>query len=53
VQGYTFNEKRLREQTEKVKELEKSIEIFKRAAENYQLVQDEFSGILKVIPDYA
>jgi len=53
VQGYALNEKRLKEQTEKVRELEKSIEIFKRVAENYQLVQDEFSGILKVISDYT
>ncbi len=53
VQGYALNEKRLKEQSEKVKELEKSIEIFKRVADNYQLVQDEFSGILNVISDYT
>lgn len=53
IKGYALNEKRLKEQTEKIKELEKSLEIFKRVADNYQLVKDEFSGILKVISDYT
>lgn len=48
-----MNEKRLKEQSEKVRELEKSIEIFKRVTDNYQLEQGEFSGILKVISDYT
>ena len=53
VKGYALNEKRLKEQNEKVKELEKSIEVFKRVAESYQLKQDEFTGILKIISDYT
>ena len=53
VQGYALNEKRLKEQTDKVKELEKSLEVFKRVADNYQLKQDEFTGIIKVISDYT
>jgi prophage maintenance system killer protein len=53
VKGYALNEKRLKEQNEKVKELEKSLEIFKKVANSYQLKQDEFSGILKVITDYT
>ena len=53
VKGYALNEKRLKEQNEKVKELEKSLEVFKRVAESHQLKQDEFSGILKVISDYT
>ena len=53
VQGYALNEKRLKEQTGKVKELEKSLEVFKRAADNYQLKQDEFTDITKVISDYT
>ncbi len=53
VQGYALNEKRLKEQTEKVKELERSIEVFKRVADIQQLKQDEFTGILKVISDYT
>jgi prophage maintenance system killer protein len=53
VKGYALNEKRLKEQNEKFKELEKSIEIFKRIAENSRLEQDQFTGILKVISDYT
>ena len=53
VKGYTLNENRLKEQNEKVKELEKSLEVFKRVAESQHLKQDEFSGILKVISDYT
>ncbi len=39
VQGYALNEKRLKEQTGKVKELEKSLDVFKRIADNYHLDQ--------------
>ena len=53
VKGYALNEKRLKEQSEKVKELEKSIEVFKRVADSFQLKQDEFTGILNVISDYT
>ncbi|MEO8231666.1 MAG: virulence protein RhuM/Fic/DOC family protein [Ignavibacteriota bacterium] len=53
VKGYVLNEKRLKEQTEKIKELEKTLEIFSNVAENYQLKQDEFTGILKVVSDYT
>ncbi len=53
VQGYVLNERRLKEQTEKVKELEKSIDVFKRVSDNYTLQQDEFSGILKIVSDYT
>jgi len=53
VKGYALNEKRLKEQSEKVRELEKSIEVFKRVADSYQLKQDEFTGILNVISDYT
>src|SRR4030067_359409 len=53
VKGYALNEKRLKEQSEKVKELEKSIEVFKRVTNSYQLKQDEFAGILNIISDYT
>ena len=53
VKGYALNEHMLKEQNEKVKELEKSLEVFKRIAKSHQLKQDEFSGILKVISDYT
>lgn len=36
-----------------MQELEKTLEIFSNVVGRYQLKQDEFSGILKVISDYA
>ncbi len=53
VQGYTLNEKRLKEQTNKVKELEKSLEVFKRIADDHHLDHPEFTGIIQVISDYT
>lgn len=53
IKGYTLNERKLKEQTEKLKELERTIEVFSKVTESYQLKQDEFSGILKVIKDYT
>jgi prophage maintenance system killer protein len=53
VKGYALNEKRLKEQTERIQELEKTLEMFSNVVGNYQLERDEFSGILKVISDYA
>jgi prophage maintenance system killer protein len=53
VKGYVLNEKRLKEQSEKVRELEKTLEIFSTVVKNYELKQDEFSGILKVVSDYT
>ncbi|HEY6625337.1 MAG TPA: RhuM family protein [Ignavibacteriaceae bacterium] len=53
VKGYALNERKLKEQSERVKELEKTLEIFSKVAESYQLKQDEFSGIIKVVKDYA
>lgn len=53
VKGYALNEKRLKEQTEKIKELEKTLEIFSNVVEHYQINRDEFSGILKVVSDYT
>ena len=53
IKGYALNEKKLKEQTEKIKELERTIEVFSRVTDNYQLKQDEFSGILRVIKDYT
>ncbi len=53
IKGYALNEKKLKEQTERIKEIEKTLDIFSKVAGSYQLKQDEFSGILKVIKDYA
>jgi prophage maintenance system killer protein len=53
TKGYVLNERKLKEQSERVKELEKTLEIFSKVAESYQLKQDEFSGIIKVVKDYT
>jgi len=53
AKGYVLNEKKLKEQTEKIKEIEKTLEIFSNVVEHYQLDRDEFSGILKVVSDYT
>jgi prophage maintenance system killer protein len=53
VRGYALNEKRLKEQSEKIKEIERTLEIFSNVVEHYQLNRDEFSGILKVVTDYT
>lgn len=52
VKGFALNERKLKEQTERIKELEKTLDIFSKVTESYQLKQDEFSGIIKVVKDY-
>lgn len=53
VKGFALNEKKLKEQTERIKEIEKTLDIFSKVTESYQLKQDEFSGIIKVVRDYT
>ncbi len=53
VQGYALNEKKLKDQTSRIKELEKTLDIFSKVTESYQLKQDEFAGIIKVVKDYT
>lgn len=53
IKGYALNELKLKEQTERLRDLEKLIDNFSAVAEKYQLEQDVFSGILKVVSDYT
>jgi prophage maintenance system killer protein len=53
VKGYVLNENKLKEQTSRIKELEKTLDIFSKVTESYQLKQDEFAGIIKVVKDYT
>jgi prophage maintenance system killer protein len=53
VEGYVLNERKLKEQTSRIKELEKTLDIFSKVTESYQLKQDEFAGIIKVVKDYT
>ncbi len=53
VQGYALNERKLKEQTERIKEIEELLDNFSSVAEKYKLEQDIFSGMLKVVSDYS
>ena len=44
VKGYVLNEKKLKEQTSRIKELEKTLDIFSKVTESYQLKQDELEA---------
>jgi len=53
VQGYTINEKRLKEQTDKIFELQKTVNYLSQTAESIALSSDEAQGIIKIISDYT
>jgi death-on-curing family protein len=53
VQGYTINEKRLKEQSNKIIELQKTVSYLSRTSESLALTSDEAQGIIKVISDYT
>jgi death-on-curing family protein len=53
VQGYTINEKRLKEQSDKIIVLKKTINYLSQTAETLPLTSDEAQGIIKVISDYT
>jgi len=52
VNGYTINEKRIREDRDKLKELQKTLKITERLLQNKALDSKEATGLLKVILDY-
>jgi prophage maintenance system killer protein len=53
VQGYTINQKRLKEQTDKIIELRKTVNYLSQTAESLALTSDEAQGIIKVISDFT
>jgi prophage maintenance system killer protein/prophage antirepressor-like protein len=53
LRGYTVNEKRLLEQNTRLKELQKTVELMGRLIDGRDLQQDQATGLLKVITDYA
>lgn len=53
VQGYTLNQQRLKEQTEKLKEMQQAIDLLSRTLEQQHLVNDMGKDVLQVITDYA
>ncbi|MFA5405200.1 MAG: virulence protein RhuM/Fic/DOC family protein [Ignavibacteria bacterium] len=53
VQGYTLNEKRLKEESKRIFELQKTINLLSKTAETLTLTSDEAQGIIKIISDYT
>jgi prophage maintenance system killer protein len=53
VKGYTLNQQRLQEQTEKLNEMQQAVEMLSRTLGQQQLVNDLGKDVLRVIADYA
>lgn len=53
IKGYTINEKKLKEQTQKLIDLQNTVKILERTVENQKVEIDEAKGLLKVISDYT
>jgi prophage maintenance system killer protein len=53
LQGYSINEKRLREENVRLKELKEAVDILGRIIEERQLTAPEAEGLLKVVTDYS
>lgn len=53
VKGYTVNEQRLREQTEKLNDLRKTVALLEQTIAQQEIGLEEAKGLLAVITDYA
>jgi len=53
LKGYSINEKRLREENKRLKELQQAIDLLGRIVEERQLAGQETEGLLKVVTDYS
>jgi len=53
VRGYTLNQERLEEQSEKLVEMQKAVELLSRTLEQRDLINDLGMDVLQVITDYA
>ena len=53
IKGYALNERKLNEQNEQLKELQNSVKILGNALTFKTLSNDESTGLLKIISDYA
>ena len=53
LKGYTVNEKRLREQVARLKELQETVDLLGRVIQEKQLTGNEAEGLLKVVTDYS
>lgn len=53
IKGYALNERKLKEQNEKLKKLQDSVKILGKILEYKELTNNESLGLLKIISDYA
>ena len=53
IKGYALNEERLRQHTQKIKELESTVGMLSGILDQKALSADEATGLLRVITDYA
>ncbi|WP_367866206.1 RhuM family protein [Pedobacter sp. WC2423] len=53
LKGYSINEKRLKEQNEQLNSLKNAVTLLSNVIENKSLNNDEATGLLKVVTDYA
>jgi prophage maintenance system killer protein len=53
VKGYTVNEQRLREESAKLQEMRRTVELLARTLTNQDLVSETGKDVLRVITDYA
>lgn len=53
IKGYALNEKRLKEKTEQLKELQDTISLIRNITKYKELSGDEAKGILKVLSNYT
>ena len=53
IQGYSINEKRLREQNVRLAELQKTVDLMGRVIRGRELDKTEAAGLLNVITDYS
>ena len=53
IQGYTINEKRLKEQTGNIKKLQQAVEVLAGLSQRKALTSDEAAGLFEVIKSYA
>jgi len=53
IRGYALNEKKLKEQNEKLKELKDTVKMLGEITNIKSLTNDESIGLLRIISDYA
>ncbi len=53
IKGYSINEKTLKQQSEQLSELQKTIKIISSAIKSKELTSDESKGLLSIISDYS